>query len=73
MSCFDAIWQPVIKKAFDDGPIQERFCFYDIRRKAATDAERLGGRENARQLLGHTMQYTTVRYISGEKIVKPLK
>jgi len=62
-----------MKKALEKGHIKERFRFHDIRRKAATDAERQGGREYARQLLGHRKQSTTAIYISGVETVKPLK
>lgn len=69
---FDAIWKRVIKKAVDEKLIQERFRFHDIRRKAATDAERRAGREFARQLLGHQEQSTTAIYISGRERIEPL-
>lgn len=70
---FKSIWQRTIRKAFSEGLIEKRFRFHDIRRKAATDAEKLSGREYARQLLGHETQSMTANYISGEQRVKPLK
>lgn len=73
VSGFDSIWQRFMRKAVKQGVIKERFRFHDIRRKAATDAEKAGGREFARQLLGHTHQTTTAIYISGVEKVKPLK
>lgn len=72
-SGFDSIWQRVIKKAFDDGAIAERFRFHDIRRKTAKDAEAKGGIEYARRLLGHETQSMTANYIGGENRVKSLK
>jgi integrase len=69
---FSAIWKRTIKKALDLQLIKETFRFHDIRRKAATDAERQSGREYARQLLGHQEQSTTAIYISGVERVKPL-
>jgi integrase len=72
-SGFSTLWKRAIKDALAKGLIKERFRFHDIRRKAATDAERAGGRETARQLLGHKHQTTTAIYISGEQKVKPLK
>jgi integrase len=68
-----AMWQRLITAALENGIIQERFTFHDIRRKAATDAEKQLGREYARQLLGHTTQQMTARYISGVQKVKPLR
>jgi integrase len=52
---------------------RERFKFHDIRRKAGTDAERTQGREYARQLLGHTSQAMTARYVVQQTKIKPLK
>jgi len=58
----------------DDSKIlEERFTFHDIRRKTATDKTKVEGIEMARQLLGHTNQKMTSRYISGVQIVSPLK
>lgn len=73
VSGFDTLWQRLIKNAIEQGVIKERFRFHDIRRKAATDAEKMKGREYARQLLGHQHQGTTAIYISGAQRVKPLK
>lgn len=53
--------------------IIKRFRFHDIRHKAASDAERKLGREYARQLLAHTSQETTKRYIDGYTKVNPLE
>lgn len=72
-SGFDSIWQRAMIKALKAGLITEKFRFHDIRRKAATDAEKKAGREFARQLLGHEKQSTTAIYISGRRSVKPLK
>lgn len=69
---FDSIWKRAITKAKHQG-LQESFRFHDMRRKAATDAEKQRGREYARQLLGHTNQQMTDAYISGTRRIKPLK
>lgn len=68
-----AMWQRLMNKAMEQGVIQARFTFKDIRRKSASDIERLSSRENARKLLGHSTQRTTARYISGISKVKPVK
>lgn len=70
---FDSIWQRTVKGAYEKGVIDERFRFHDLRRKAATDVEKLRGREYARQLLGHATQAMTANYISGEQRVQPVK
>lgn len=70
---FDSIWQRMIRRAFKEGIIQERFRFHDLRRKAATDAEKLHGREYARKLLAHATQSMTGNYISGVQRVQPVK
>ncbi len=67
------MWQRLMNKAMDDGVIEERFTFKDIRRKSASDVEKTSSRENARKLLGHTTQRTTARYISGVRKVKPVR
>ncbi len=72
-SGFQSVWQKLMLKAVEKGIIQEKFRFHDLRRKTATDLERTGGRENARQLLGHADQKTTGIYISGVQRVKPLE
>ncbi|NNM59130.1 MAG: tyrosine-type recombinase/integrase [Legionellales bacterium] len=69
---FRAVWRKIVSKGIDEKKIKERFRFHDIRRKTATDIERVAGRENARQLLGHSDQKTTGIYISGVQRVKPL-
>lgn len=70
---FDSIWQRTVRSAHEKGIISERFRFHDLRRKAATDAERLHGREYARRLLAHSTQAMTANYISGEQRVRPVK
>lgn len=70
---FDSIWQRTVKGAFEKGVISERFRFHDLRRKAATDAEKLHGREYARRLLAHATQAMTANYISGVQRVQPVK
>ena len=72
-SCgFRAVWRKIMNKGIEEKMIQEHFRFHDIRRKTATDIEKIAGRENARKLLGHNDQKTTGIYISGIQIVKPL-
>lgn len=66
-------WKRLQSKAMKDGVIKETFRFHDIRRKAATEAEKSLGREHARQLLTHTTQTMTERYISGALPITPLK
>lgn len=70
---FTCMWQRLIKKALNEGIIDERFRFHDIRRKSATDLQRSHGIEKARQLLGHESQSMTSHYISGEQKVNPVK
>jgi len=70
---FDSLWQRAIRKAIEKGVISERFRFHDIRRKTATDADRMYGRERARVLLDHDSQRTTAIYISGWSICQPLR
>ncbi len=67
-----SIWQRLMRKALASEVIKDKFTFHDIRRKSASDAERQLGREYARQLLGHTDQKMTARYISGEQRVQSL-
>lgn len=67
-----SIWQRLINKALNLNVINDKFTFHDIRRKSASDAEKHLGREYARQLLGHTDQKMTARYISGEQRVQAL-
>ncbi len=75
---FQSIWQRYMRKLStynketDSIILQNRFRFHNIRHKAATDAEKLNGREYARQLLGHSSQEITKRYIDGYTLVKPL-
>ncbi len=71
-SGFQSNWQKLMKKALKEKIIDERFRFHDIRRKTATDIEQSKGREQARQLLGHSDQKTTGIYISGIHKFKPL-
>lgn len=72
-SCgFRAVWRKIVVKALEEKSITQAFRFHDIRRKTATDIEKTAGRENARQLLGHSDQKTTGIYISGVQRVKPL-
>ncbi len=66
---FSSIWQRLIAKAIKTQLIEKKFQFRDIRHKAATDMERKHGREAARQLLGHTTQNTTAKYIDGINMV----
>lgn len=70
---FASIWQRTMRKALEEDTIKERFRFHDIRRKAATDAEKAQGREFARRLLAHDDQRTTGIYVSGIQRVTPLK
>lgn len=72
-SGFTASWRRLIKKAMKGGLISQEFRFNDIRHKSATDAEHIHGREYARQLLAHTTQATTARYIDGAVRIKPLE
>lgn len=72
-SGFDTLWQRLRNKCLAQGVLKETFCFHDFRRKAATEADRVYGREHARQLLAHSSQEMTDRYISGEVDIKPLK
>lgn len=69
---FSTMFKRAVQKTIENGKLSRSFCFYDIRRKAATDAERQKGREFARQLLDHTSQKTTGRYVVGIKKIKPL-
>lgn len=69
---FSSMFKRAVQKAIKKGRINQSFCFYDLRRKAATDAERAKGREFARQLLDHTSQKTTGRYVVGVKKIQPL-
>lgn len=62
---FSSIWQRLMDKAIKLQLIKSKFQFRDIRHKAATDMENKHGREAARQLLGHTTQNTTAKYIDG--------
>ncbi|MFN7098552.1 MAG: tyrosine-type recombinase/integrase [Gammaproteobacteria bacterium] len=71
-SGFQSNWQKLMKKALEEKIITDRFRFHDIRRKTATDIEQSKGREQARQLLGHSDQKTTGIYISGIQKVRPL-
>ena len=70
---FSSIWQRTVAKAMREKKLIESFRFHDIRRKSATDAENLYGREFARRLLGHDDPRTTAIYISGIQRIKPLK
>ncbi len=70
---FSAMYKRTVNKAFADGVIKEKFNFHDLRRKAATDAERLYGREYARKLLGHSTQKMTGKYIGGVEVIEPLQ
>lgn len=87
-SGFKGMWQRLMAKALgviiveENGKkikkniaavITERFRFHDIRRKAATDKEKLHGREEARKFLGHATQQMTANYIAGPVKVKPVK
>lgn len=70
---FGSLWKRLRTKALEKGLITESFRFHDIRRKTATEAENLHGREFARKLLGHSTQQMTERYISGIRPVAPLR
>lgn len=71
-SAFQTYWQRLMKSAIEQGVLQETFHFHDIRRKAATDAEKKYGREHARKMLGHASQKTTAIYISGTQKIRAL-
>jgi len=68
---FSAVWQRFQRRLEAEG--LPRFRFHDLRRKAAADAERAGGREYARRLLGHASQAMTARYVGGIHRVRPLR
>jgi integrase len=70
---FNSIWQRAVKRAMKCHGLKKRFRFNDIRRKAASDAERKHGREFARKLLVHQDQKTTGIYVSGIQRIKPLR
>lgn len=70
-SGWHAIWQRYQRKLEAEG--LQRFRFHDLRRKAAADAEAAGGREYARQLLAHSSQQMTARYVGGIVRVRPLR
>ena len=72
-SGFQSLWQRAMNKALREGVIKERFTFHDIRHKAATDMERLHGRETTRKLLQQVDEKTTAIYISGAQKIRPLK
>jgi len=70
-SGFNSVWQRLQGKYQVQGG--ERFRWHDIRRKAATDADALHGREFARKLLSHDDQKTTAGYIAGEQRTRPTR
>jgi len=70
---FATLWHRTMKEAIASKKIKQSFQFRDIRHKAATDIESSSGREVARQLLGHTNQTTTARYIDNAAIVRAVK
>lgn len=73
VSGFQTIWKRTMKKAILADTISRPFSPHDLRRKAATEAQKEGGREYARKLLGHTSQAMTAKYIGGTQTVKPLE
>jgi len=70
---FNSTWDWLMERALKENVIKEKFRFHDIRRKAATDAQREYGLEFARQGLVHATQAMTDHYISGEIRVTPFK
>lgn len=70
-SGFNSAWMRLQKKWSEKGG--ERFRWHDIRKKAATDADALHGREFARRLLSHDDQKTTASYVAGEQRIRPVK
>jgi len=69
---FSSMFKRAVAATLEKGKITQSFSFYDIRRKAATDADQTKGREFARQLLDHSSQKMTGRYVVGVKKVQPL-
>lgn len=70
---FTTVWTKLIKETIREGKLKEPFRFNDIRHMAATQANTQHGKEFAQQLLMHTTQATTNRYIDGDIRIKPLK
>jgi len=69
-----AIWQRKMRKAHEEGVLQERFMIKDLRAKAATDIEQNRGLEFAQALLGHSNASTTRRhYIRKVQKVNPVR
>ena len=66
-------WQRRMAKWVQEGG--ERFHEHDIRASAGIRIEEVGGREAARQLLGHATQRTTAIYTDrgAERVVVPIK
>lgn len=71
ITAFNSAFQRLRKRAGLDGT---NLHFHDIRKKTATDAERLRGLDYARRLLGHESESMTLEYIEpvNTAIVDPL-
>lgn len=67
-SGFQTAWQRLMNAAIEQGVIQERFTFHDLRAKAGSDAE------DGTRLLGHQSPATTNRiYKRKAEKVKPIR
>jgi integrase len=66
---FSSIWQRVMTKALQEGLIQERFTFHDIRAKSYSDEKTVEGKRRA----GHKSLSMSGTYDRGMKKVTPLK
>ena len=66
---FDSNWKRKRKKAGVD------FAFHDLRARAISDADEIGGTKYAQELAGHQEERTTRRYIRHRKPrrVEPLR
>lgn len=70
---FKSLWQRYMKNAVAQNIISQRFQFKDIRKKAATEIERMYGLEAAQKTLGHTTKKTTDSiYIVGTREVESI-
>lgn len=59
----NTLWHQLMKKAIAKGVIKETFQFRDIRAMSGTQANQMGGIEEARKRLGHATQAMTGTYI----------
>lgn len=67
-SGFKALWQRLARSALDQGVLEERFTFHDIRAKSATDAEQQG--LDPQRLLGHTSRNQTETYLRSRRAIR---